>query len=101
MRHDDHTVPSPVRLFPLDRSRRVSRLVDVRVIDGNHEVDSFQVSSPETLQAAITPVLRHLPRGGEVRLTAVEEMRTLLGRRRVRKEAALPGVEHAIQFLAA
>ncbi len=92
------------RAHPLDLRglRRASRSIVVRVLDRSREVDCFQVSSRETLRAALRPIYRHLPAVGmSVEFTGVEEERPLLGLRRHRRETALAGLDDALDFLAA
>jgi hypothetical protein len=86
----------------LPQLRRQRRTIEVRVISGGHEVDSFAVSERQTLRAAVRPILAHLPAAdADVQFKAVEEEWLPLGLSRSRREADLPSLDDALLFLAA
>ncbi len=91
----------PVATYSLSRqlSRR-SRSVLVKVLDGHREVDSFQVSTAETLHAALRPLYRQLSRGREVvQFLGLEEESLPLGIKRPRPAATLANLAEALIFL--
>lgn len=91
---------SPINLAAALRRRR--RAVLVKVLVRDREVDSFEVSQPQNLRAALRIVYAHLPTSGaEVRFEAVEEQWLPLGLRRSRRQADLAGLADALDFIAA
>ncbi len=88
--------------LPLRRLWRISRRIEVRILEEGNEVDSFQASGPDTLRAALKPIYRHLPpRGATVCFTAIREEALPLGLHRERREAELTNLNEALAFLAA
>lgn len=61
-------------LQPLKQGRlnRTTRVVEVPVWDGKHQLDSFQLSNPDTLSAAVKPVFRHLSRTSVVEFFGID-----------------------------
>jgi len=97
-----HIVESYSCVSPLQTLRRHTRAVQVKVIDGGREVDSFQVANPRILRSELRSIYRHLPKGdGVVRLSGVDEDWLPLGIDRVRREVELDNVADALFFLAA
>lgn len=85
--------------LPLKRQRRA---VLVRVVTHGHEVDSFLVSEPRTLRAAVRPIYAHLPADNAVvQFKGVEEEWLPLGIGKTRREAELKGLDDALRFLVA
>lgn len=80
----------------------VRRAVEVSVYVRGREVDTFSVSDPFVLRAALRPIYRHLPDDdGWLQLRAVSEERRLLGVRRVRNDHGLVDLKTALRFLSA
>ncbi len=87
---------------PLQRLRRRSRAVQVKVVDSGFEVDSFTVSDPKVLRAELRTIYRHLPRGrGWVQLSGIEDEWLPLGIDRTQREVGLRNAADALFFLAA
>jgi hypothetical protein len=81
--------------------RRQRRAVLVRVEEWGHEVDSFETTSPQVLASVARDIYAHLPSEGSVSFKAVVEQWLPLGLDRSRQEADLPGLDDALQYLAA
>ncbi len=87
---------------PLQRLRRRSRTVHVKVVDSGFEVDNFTVSDPKALRAELRTIYRHLPRGrGWVQLSGIEDEWLPLGIDRTQREVSLRNAADALFFLAA
>ena len=87
---------------PLQKLRRRSRSVQVRVVDAGFEVDRFTVSDPKVLRAELRTIYRHLPKGqGWVQLSGIEEQWLPLGLDRTRQETHLRNSADALFYLAA
>jgi len=85
---------------PFAGLRRRERCIAVRVLDGGHEVDSFQVSTAQVLRSEMDIIYSCLPkRGATVLLHGVEEESLPLGINRVRREVDLDNVSAAFSFL--
>lgn len=86
----------------LEKLRRRSRSVQVRVVDSGFEVDCFTVSDPRVLRAELRTIYRHLPKGqGLVQLSGIEEQWLPFGLDRTRSETHLKNSADALFFLAA
>ena len=97
-----HIVESYDFSSPLQRLRRHTRSVQVKVIDDGREIDSFQVTDPQVLRSELRSIYRHLPKGDAVvRLSGIHEEWLPLGIDRVRREMELGNVADALFFLAA
>ena len=87
---------------PLQRLRRRSRSVLVKVVEGGFEVDRFTVTDPLVLRSELRTIYRHIPKGqGWVQLSGVEEQWLPFGFDRTRKETHLKNSADALFFLAA
>lgn len=87
-----------VQAFP--PLRHHSRRVLVRVLADGYELDSFEVSRPDVLVAALRPIYAHLPRQGvAIRFRGIEEKALPLGIDRVRREVDLAGLSSALSYL--
>lgn len=84
----------------LDRMARCSRSVQVDVFNWGRIEDSFQLSNPKNLGAAIVPICKHLPQEGvAVRLLGIEEQSLPLGIDRTIRQIALCDLSEACSFL--
>jgi len=80
--------------------RRRDRSIKVRILDGGHEVDSFEVSTADLLRAEMKAIGPHLPkRGALVQYRGIEEQSLPLGIARVRREVELEDLQDAVSFL--
>ena len=90
----------PIDLAAALRLRR--RAVLVKVLVHGREVDSFEISQPQTLRAALRTVYAHLPTsGGEVQFQAVEEQWLPFGLRHSRRQTDLASLADALDYVAA
>ena len=97
-------VPAPPRTvaYPLPQLRRRTRSVQVTVISGGREVDSFQVTTPLRLCSALRPIYAHLRgKDASVRFRGIEREQLPLGVGSVCREVDLPSLGDALAFLAA
>ncbi len=102
VRHGHVVVGSYSSVSPLQRLRRRSRAVQVKVVAFGHEVDAFESCDPQVLRSALRTVYRHLSKGSEtVHLSGIEEEWLPMGIDRVRREVKLSNVADALFFLAA
>ncbi|MHB1135013.1 MAG: hypothetical protein ACYC4L_21795 [Chloroflexota bacterium] len=92
---------SEVRGTSLPSLRRLRRAVLVKVLESGREVDSFEMASPQSLRAALRPIIAHLDADHAVRYQAIEEHWLPLGLDHTRHQADLAGLDAALQFLAA
>ena len=98
--HEEVVVVSVLSISPA-RLRRQRRAVVMKVLEWGHEVDSFETTSPELLRTVARGIYNHLPADASVRFVAVDEEWLPLGLDHIRREAELPGLDDALQYLAA
>ncbi|MHB1134852.1 MAG: hypothetical protein ACYC4L_20975 [Chloroflexota bacterium] len=81
---------------------RQRRAVWVRVYHGAEQVDAFQVTTPQSLEASVQPILKWLPLdGSRLEMTGEVEQWLPFGIWRRRHRQPLPDVVAAEAFLAA
>lgn len=74
----------------------------MRILDGGHEVDSFEVSTLDALRSEMKAIQPYLPkRGVLIEFQGIEEESLPLGISRVRREVDLGDLRAALSFLAA
>lgn len=82
--------------------RRRGRSIKVRILDGGHEVDSFEVSSLDALRSELKAIQPYLPRRAVlIQFQGVQEESLPLGINRIRREVDLGNLNAALSFLAA
>jgi hypothetical protein len=102
MMRSDRISESTRLVSPLDRLRRRSRSVQVRVFEDGFQVDVFALSNPRILRSELRTIYRLLKKGHVlVELTGVEEEWLPLGLDKVRHETSLKNSADALFFLAA
>lgn len=100
MWNDVQVLRSRAHPFTLRAWSRVTRSVQVRVIQGGREVDSFQASHPATLRAALAPICRYLSaHSGTLQFLGVESRQILPGLPRRALQIDLANLESALEFL--
>jgi hypothetical protein len=93
--HSGHDRSGP---FALERHHRQ---VEVFVVESGHIVDSFVVTDPDVLRAAIDPIIRQMSAGEWLLYRAVEDASLPLGIGASRLERTLTEEREAERFLAA
>ena len=83
-----------------DRMWRCSRSLRVEVLDWGRVADSFQISDPKILGAAVAPIYKHLPEEGvAVRMVGIEERSLPLGQAWTMRQIPLCDLSEARGFL--
>ncbi|HEX2987352.1 MAG TPA: hypothetical protein VHS06_04185 [Chloroflexota bacterium] len=97
------TTQLPVRkgsALSLSGLRRRERSITVRIFDGGHEVDSFQLSTAQLLRSEMDAIYAHLPkRDATVLFHGVEVESLPLGIMKARREVELDNISAALSFL--